>query len=44
VNSIWLKIKKPNAIHWTLLLLVTQEGFEPPTSRSEVCHSIQLNY
>ena len=24
--------------------LVTPEGFEPPTNRTGICHSIQLNY
>ena len=24
--------------------IVTPEGFEPPTNRAEICHSIQLNY
>jgi hypothetical protein len=24
--------------------LVTSEGFEPPTNRTGICHSIQLNY
>ena len=25
-------------------LFVTPEGFEPPTNRTGICHSIQLNY
>ncbi len=24
--------------------LVSPEGFEPPTNRTGICHSIQLNY
>ena len=24
--------------------IVTPEGFEPPTNRTGICHSIQLNY
>ena len=27
-----------------LILLVTPRGFEPPTNRTGICHSIQLNY
>lgn len=36
-----LKYKKLNILSF---LLVTPEGFEPPTNRAETCHSIQLNY
>ena len=25
-------------------VFVTPEGFEPPTNRTGICHSIQLNY
>lgn len=29
---------------FALALFVTPRGFEPPTNRTGICHSIQLNY
>jgi hypothetical protein len=31
-------------LHKTPTDLVTPRGFEPPTNRTGICHSIQLNY
>src|SRR5690606_30208791 len=35
---------RPPPFPYTTLFVVRPEGFEPSTSRFEVCHSIQLSY
>jgi hypothetical protein len=36
--------QKPLNIKGLSALTVTPRGFEPPTNRTGICHSIQLNY